>query len=58
MKTGVVCAHVYEPESEYADLRIMSFDVTMHGPAYIIAMVFSDSSIKVRRVSRSRTPQR
>ncbi|KAI8937805.1 hypothetical protein NX059_005502 [Plenodomus lindquistii] len=44
---GIVCEHVYVPESEYADLRIMSFDVVGRGLTYNIAMVFSDSSIKV-----------
>jgi WD40 repeat protein len=44
---GVVCEYVYSPESEFSDLRIMSFDVTRQGSAYTIAMVFSDSSIKV-----------
>jgi hypothetical protein len=44
---GVVCEHVYTPESEHADLRLMSFDVITTGSAYTIAMVFSDSSIKV-----------
>ena len=44
---GVVCEHVYHPESEHADLRIMSFDVTSRGTAHLITMVFSDSSIKV-----------
>ncbi|KAA8614563.1 hypothetical protein A1F94_010406 [Pyrenophora tritici-repentis] len=37
------------PESEHADLRIMSFDVVLNGSALVIAMVFSDSSIKVYR---------
>ncbi|KAF7564952.1 WD40 repeat [Pyrenophora tritici-repentis] len=46
---GVVCEHVYMPESEHADLRIMSFDVVLNGSALVIAMVFSDSSIKVYR---------
>lgn len=46
---GVVCEHVYAPESEHADLRLMSFDVSGHDLAYDIAMVFSDSSIKVGR---------
>jgi hypothetical protein len=45
---GVVCEHVYTPESEHADLRLMSFDVTTLGSAHTIAMVFSDSSIKVK----------
>jgi len=44
---GVVCEFSYTPESEHADLRIMSFDVTKQGAAYDIAMVFSDSSLKV-----------
>lgn len=45
---GVVCESVYTPESEHADLRIMSFDVSTYRTAHIITMVFSDSSIKVR----------
>lgn len=44
---GVVCEYVYTPESEHADLRIMSFDVKTTGSAHIISLVFSDSSIKV-----------
>jgi len=44
---GVVCEHVYTPESEHADLRLMSFDVITSGSAHTITMVFSDSSIKV-----------
>lgn len=44
---GVVCEHVYAPESEHSDLRIMSFDINRRGSGYDIAMVFSDSSIKV-----------
>ncbi|KAG9187629.1 hypothetical protein G6011_05500 [Alternaria panax] len=46
---GVVCEHVYMPESEHADLRLMSFDVITSGSANTITMVFSDSSIKVYR---------
>lgn len=44
---GVVCEYVYAPESEFSDLRIMSFDVTRQGGDFTIAMVFSDSSVKV-----------
>jgi WD40 repeat protein len=44
---GVVCEYVYTPESEFSDLRIMSFDVSKRDAGYVIAMVFSDSSIKV-----------
>lgn len=44
---GVVCEHVFVPESEHADLRLMSFDVITLGSAHTIAMAFSDSSIKV-----------
>ncbi|KAE8861946.1 hypothetical protein PTNB73_07500 [Pyrenophora teres f. teres] len=36
-------------ESEHADLRIMSFDFVLDGTTLVIAMVFSDSSIKVYR---------
>ncbi|KAF3004086.1 hypothetical protein E8E13_003324 [Curvularia kusanoi] len=46
---GVVCEYVYTPESEFSDLRIMSFDVNRSGNVYTIAMVFSDSSIKMYR---------
>ncbi|KAF2625905.1 WD domain-containing protein [Macroventuria anomochaeta] len=46
---GVICEFVYTPESEFSDLRIMSFDVSRCGSAYTIAMVFSDSSIKTYR---------
>jgi WD40 repeat protein len=46
---GVVCESVCRPESEHADLRLMSFDVTKRGSAYVIAMVFSDSNIRVSR---------
>lgn len=48
---GIVCDHVYVPESEHADLRIMSFDVRPRGPVYIIVMIFSDSSTKVYHFS-------
>lgn len=48
MGVGVVCESVYSPESEHSDLRIMSFDVTYHEAGYNIAMVFSDSSLKVK----------
>lgn len=47
MDIGVVCEHTYAPESEHSDLRIMSFDVTKNNNVYIIAMVFSDSTLKV-----------
>ncbi|OAL56678.1 WD40 repeat-like protein [Pyrenochaeta sp. DS3sAY3a] len=47
LDVGVVCEHVYTPESEHSDLRIMSFDVVQKGSSFIIAIVFSDSSIKV-----------
>lgn len=43
----IVCEYAYTPESEFSDLRIMSFDVARCGSAYTIAMVFSDSSIRV-----------
>lgn len=48
---GVVCEYVYTPESEFSDLRTMSFDVARCGSAYTIAMVFSDSSVKVSKAS-------
>jgi WD40 repeat protein len=44
---GIVCEFTYTPESEHADLRIMSFDVAQQDDAFIVAMVFSDSSVKV-----------
>ncbi|KAF2131949.1 WD repeat protein-like protein [Dothidotthia symphoricarpi CBS 119687] len=47
MDIGVVCEFVYAPESEHSDLRIMSFDVTRRNAGYDVAMVFSDSNIKV-----------
>jgi WD40 repeat protein len=51
MGIGIVCELSYAPESEHADLRIMSFDVTQREAGYDIGMVFSDSSIKVRNTS-------
>lgn len=47
MDIGVVCEHAYISESEYADLRIMSFDAKELDASYIISVVFSDSSLKV-----------
>jgi WD40 repeat protein len=44
---GIVCEFTYAPESEHSDLRTMSFDVTPRDGGHDIAMVFSDSSIKV-----------
>ncbi|CAI6336085.1 unnamed protein product [Periconia digitata] len=44
---GAVCESVCKPESEHADLRLMSFDVRNHNGGFIISMVFSDSNIKV-----------
>ncbi|RAR15423.1 brct domain-containing protein [Stemphylium lycopersici] len=52
---GVVCEHVYHPESEHADLRIMAFDVTSRGTAHFVTMVFSDSSIKAYRYDSTAT---
>lgn len=52
LKIGSVCEYVYAPESEFSDLRIMSFDVQLDGAAYVIAMVFSDSSLKVNEGAR------
>ncbi|KAF9698758.1 hypothetical protein EKO04_002931 [Ascochyta lentis] len=54
---GVVCEYVYVPESEFSDLRIMSFDVSRHGSAYTIAMVFSDSSVKTYRYDPLNAPR-
>jgi WD40 repeat protein len=47
---GIVCEHIYAPESEFQDLRILSFDAVRHDSnnSYAIALVFSDSSVKVR----------
>ncbi|KAF3050735.1 hypothetical protein E8E11_007702 [Didymella keratinophila] len=48
MDIGIVCEHVYAPESEEQDLRILSFDLVRHDEnSYTIALVFSDSSVKV-----------
>ncbi|KAF1841882.1 WD domain-containing protein [Cucurbitaria berberidis CBS 394.84] len=47
LDVGIVCEHVYAPESEHSDLRIMSFDIRRRESGHTIAMVFSDSSIKV-----------
>ncbi|KAF1949130.1 WD domain-containing protein [Byssothecium circinans] len=44
---GVVCEWACKPESEHADLRLMSFDIRRQESAYVIALVFSDSSIRV-----------
>ncbi|PVH92094.1 WD domain-containing protein [Periconia macrospinosa] len=44
---GVVCESVWKPESEHADLRLMSFDVRSKNTGFLISMVFSDSNIKV-----------
>ncbi|KAH7126992.1 WD40-repeat-containing domain protein [Dendryphion nanum] len=47
---GVVCESVCAPESEHSDLRIMSFDVQQHSspvPHFVIAMVYSDSTIRI-----------
>jgi WD40 repeat protein len=48
MAIGIVCEFSYSPESEHADLRIMSFDATVCDTGYNIGMVFSDSSLKAR----------
>jgi WD40 repeat protein len=48
MGIGIVCEFSYSPESEHADLRIMSFDVTLRDTGYDVGIVFSDSSLKVR----------
>lgn len=50
---GIVCEHVYAPESEFSDLRIMSFDAVRHGSSYTIALVFSDSSVKASSLPHS-----
>lgn len=49
---GVICESVYEPESEHSDLRIMSFDAERLASGFVIAMVFSDSSIKVGKITK------
>ncbi|KAF2105497.1 WD domain-containing protein [Lophiotrema nucula] len=45
----VICESVCMPESEHSDLRIMSFDIRKRDSSsgYIIALVFSDSTIRV-----------
>lgn len=48
IEIGIFCESVYRPESEFSDLRIMSFDARQTDGVYTIAMVFSDSSVKVR----------
>ncbi|KAF1934362.1 WD domain-containing protein [Didymella exigua CBS 183.55] len=53
---GIVCESVYRPESEFSDLRIMSFDVHLTGGTYAIAMAFSDSSVKTYRYTPSLAP--
>jgi WD40 repeat protein len=50
---GVVCESTYRPESEHADLRIMSFDVRQQQDSFTIAMVFSNSDVKVSRTPSS-----
>jgi WD40 repeat protein len=48
---GVVCEDIFEPESEHSDLRITSFDVQRKEGSekgFVIALVFSDSTIRVR----------
>ncbi|KAJ4364336.1 WD repeat-containing protein 6 [Ascochyta clinopodiicola] len=54
---GVVCEYVYTPESEFSDLRIMSFDVSRRDSTYTIAMVFSDSSVKTYRYEPTTAPK-
>lgn len=47
---GVVCESVCEPESEHSDLRVTAFDVRKREDlerGFVIAMVFSDSTIRV-----------
>lgn len=53
MGIGIVCEFIYAPESEHADLRIMSFDASQHDTGYDIALIFSDSSMKVYRYTPS-----
>ncbi|PSN70224.1 WD40 repeat-like protein [Corynespora cassiicola Philippines] len=54
MGIGVICETVYTPESEHSDLRVMSFDVRKVSAGFLIAMVFSDSSIKVYNYDSSK----
>ncbi|KAF2868017.1 WD domain-containing protein [Massariosphaeria phaeospora] len=44
---GVVCESVCVPESEHSDLRIMAFDVRTLEEGFAVAMVFSDSNVRV-----------
>ncbi|KAF2003913.1 WD40 repeat-like protein [Amniculicola lignicola CBS 123094] len=44
---GIVCEAVHKPESEHSDLRILSFDVQKEDASFVIAIVFSDSSVKI-----------
>ncbi|ORY19821.1 WD40-repeat-containing domain protein [Clohesyomyces aquaticus] len=46
-----VCESVFEPEDKDSDLRITSFDVQRRDGAFLIAMVFSDSTIKISSYS-------
>ena len=52
---GVVCESVHVPQSEHPDLRITAFDVWRQDEAFIIAMVFSDSTIRVCALQHSST---
>ena len=49
---GVVCEATFPPVSESSDLRIMDFDIleiaSEKGDGYILSLVYSDSSIRVR----------
>lgn len=47
IEIGVVCESVCAPESAHSDVRITSFDVQRKGDGFVIAMVYSDSQIRV-----------
>jgi WD40 repeat protein len=50
MGIGIVCEAICPPQSELPDVRITSFDVgrpSNRGSGFVIAMVFSDSMIRV-----------
>ena len=48
VELGVVCESVYPTESDLPDLRIMSFSCVEEGDNFIITMVRSDSTLRVR----------
>ncbi|KAL1613132.1 WD repeat-containing protein 6 [Paraconiothyrium brasiliense] len=53
---GVVCEASLPPESEHSDLRIMAFEAKRQSDtAFLISMVFSNSTVKVRTPSCFKT---